>query len=465
MCDSTFRHGFSTVDINHTHLVRLLATGHLALIAATWPLWIPQTRFPQVPLISAAATVPGPAEWGLLGVLLAALVGMLLMAAPAIGRFSSLLAGITSLILICIDQHRLQPWTWQFIILTVVVAAADGTTARSGWRWLVISIYAWSAWSKWDHGFFVGHGRFLLDGMCKGFRFIPDTHAWPEDLLSIATIAIPSFEFLIAIGLIWHRTRSLALIGSFIMHLLLLLALGPFGHGHKPGVLVWNLFFLAQNFLLFRPQPVSLPRVSPNATTPANRNGNRLARFAVIAAIVWPSFESLGFCDHWPAWAVYAAKPERVTVFIHADELFKLQQDSQFNPLKHVQEPHVAFDDWHALRIDRWSLDALSVPIYPQDRFQVGVAIGLVQTFRFEQIRVVIEGPANRWTGKRPVKEFSGSDALNRLATTFRFNAFPRPGRVNKHSSPRNGNTRNSLQTGTPLSDSDNLFPVHVSKF
>lgn len=436
--DLATRPASAMADTIHSDLVRVLVIGHLALLMATWPLWIPQAWFPQVPLISIAGTVPVSVEWGLFVLLLASLVGQLLFPSPTTVRRLSLLAAFASFLLVCIDQHRLQPWTWQFIVLSVVVATAEDATARNGWRWLVISIYVWSAWSKWDHGFFVGHGRFLIDGFCKASRFISDTQAWPAPVLSITTIAIPMFELLIGLGLIWRRTRGLALVGSFIMHFMLLLALGPFGHGHKPGVLIWNLFFIAQNFLLFHPQPDSLPPASRHPATRSTRNGNRLARFAVIAAIVWPSVESFGFCDHWPAWAVYAARPERVSVYIHAAELSKHQHDTRFDLLKHSPGPQVAFDDWHTLRIDRWSLDALYVPIYPQARFQVGVAIDLARTFQFEQIRVVIEGPANRWTGKRSLREFSGSEALNRLARTFRFNAFPRRHQTVERSSPRN---------------------------
>ena len=428
----------TAADVIRTDLVRLLAIGHLALLAATWPLWSPQTWFPQVPLIAIAAAVPHLAEWGLLGVLLVSLISMPFITSSATVRCLNLLAGMASFLLVCIDQHRLQPWTWQFIILWVVLATADGATARNSWRWLVISIYAWSAWSKWDYGFFVGHGRFLLEGFCKGIRFIPEPEAWPSLVLSMATIAIPTFELLIAIGLIWRRTRSLALMGSFIMHLTLLLALGPLGHGHQPGVLIWNLFFLIQNLLLFRPEQFHPASASTTSVRPLTRTGNRLALFAVIAAMVWPSFESFGICDHWPAWAVYAARPERVSLFIHADELSKLEHDTRWNLRKYAMGPPVAFDDWHTLRIDRWSLDSLYVPIYPQDRFQVGVAIDVARMFQIEQIRVTIEGPANRWTGKRSVKDYAGMEALNRLATTFRLNALPRRDHSNEHSSPRN---------------------------
>ena len=85
-------------------------------------------------------------------------------------------------------------------------------------------------------------------------------------------------------------------------------------------------------------------------------------------------------------------------------------------------------EDSRPLRIDRWSLDALYVPIYPQDRFQVGVALSLARRFDLNQIQVVIEGPADRWTGKRAIQRYVGIEPLNTLANSYRCNGQPKVG-------------------------------------
>ena len=409
----------TSVERNSRLPVRLLAIGQIALLAATLPLWIPLER---VPLISLADQIPRFAEWGLFGLLLVSLGTMAVGLPRRCIRPACLLSGLSSFSLVCIDQHRLQPWACQFLILSIVLALADDSTARTCWRWLVISIYAWSAWSKIDQGFFAEHGRFLLEGFLKAIGLSHGTASWPMSVRLGVTASIPVLELLIAIGLAWQRTRPLALVGSVLMHATLLLALGPLGHRHQPGVLLWNLFFIVQNILLFRRTRVSQSNETSSETVPVPMVwiGNRVAQLAVSAAILWPTLEPFGLCDHWPAWAVYAAKPERVTVFVSTEELSQLP--AEWNP---YVEPERSFDEWHPLRIDRWSLDTVYAPIYPQDRFQVGVTIFLAEAYRLKQIRVVIEGPANRWTGKRSKQEFVGADSLMKLANTFRCNALP----------------------------------------
>ena len=403
--------------------IRLFAAGFIVLIAATWPLWIPQSIFPQVPLILVASHVPRSAEWGLLATLLISLLVAIFVKNEAIRRLACMFVGLTALSLVSIDQHRLQPWAWQFVILSLVFAMSDSSTAKSCWRWLVISIYAWSAWSKMDQDFVIGHGRFLLDGLFKSVGLTQGIEICPESVSRVLIAMIPIFELLIAIGLCWSRTRFLAVIGATIMHTALLLALGPFGHRHQPGVLIWNLFFLMQNGMLFLRTSSLQPFQPANSIRSLTQIGNRLARLSAITAVLWPSLESFGYCDHWPAWAVYAAKPERVTVIVHSDELLQLPEN-----LRQYVGHQLIIDNSHPLRIDRWSLDALYVPIYPQDRFQIGVALWLARQFDLNQIQVVIDGPADRWTGKRVIQRYNGIESLNSLADSYRCNAQPKMG-------------------------------------
>ena len=383
------------------------------------------------------------------------------------GCWACLLAGATTFGLVCIDQHRLQPWVWQFLILFVVLAFSDDSTARTVWRWLLIGIYGWSAWSKFDLGFCVQHGPFLLEGLFKSLGLLPFMMTFPRNVTYVLAGMIPIFELLVAIGLFWSPTRRIAVVGALVMHCGLLLALGPLGHQHRPGVLVWNLFFLVQNWILFgrhnftndpntigaMPREISRNEVNssdrwgtettlntrdgsdrlalPAKKTVLENMGNAIAKISVITVLMWPLLEPFGYCDHWLAWAVYAAKPERVTVFLSEEEIPKLPVS-----MRQYVGPQTALDEWYPFRIDRWSLDAVYAPIYPQDRFQVGVALGLVQGLQLKTLRIVIEGPAHWWTGERMVSEFEGLESVETLADSYRCGARPRLGFAMKNIDP-----------------------------
>ena len=421
-------------QLNRRRLVRLLAFGQLALMVATGPLWFPTTVYPQVSLFRSSGQGLAEFEWLLLTVLLAALAVMAVSAKPWLNRTACLVTGLSTLALIVCNQHRLQPWAWQFVVLTLILSVADDRTSFRCWRGLVISIYVWSAWSKMDLGFSATHGYFLLAGLCKSLGLLPLINALPAKFVAQLPVVMPLFELLIAIGLSVSQTRRWALIGAAMMHIGLLLALGPLGHGHQPGVLIWNVFFLIQNWYLFSRGAShgtsavqvelkvagEIPR-NPIPPNPVKGVGNGIATAILVAAALWPSVEAFGYCDHWPAWAVYASRPERVTMFIHSDEFSKISP-----PFQKYLETQWGIDEWYRFRIDRWSLDAVHAPIYPQDRFQVGVALAASQQFELTRIKVLIEGPANRWTGARTERTYFGIPALKELASTYRCNALPR---------------------------------------
>ena len=396
---------------------RWLAIGGLALVGVTWPLWTGTSDFPQVPLLSGARAVPTVVDAILLAVLLASWACVLIWPPPqragrvALGTASVALAG-----LMLLNQHRIQPWAWEFCLVGLLLALGGVRTGLLSWRWLVISIYVWSAISKLDATFFTSHSPFLLEGLLKALGQPRALALWSEAARWRLAAAIPHGELLIALALAVPRLRLLGLVGAVAMHAILLLALGPWGHGHQPGVLLWNLFFIGQNLLLFG-QP------APNRTGWQDlRSGEWAAVVVGLTAVLFPALEPIGLCDHWPGWVVYASRPERVYVYVAEADADQLPAEAQ-----RFLEPATPWEPWRQLRIDRWSLASTLAPIYPQDRFAVGIALAIAEGPGAPHVRVIRESAADRWTGKRGTSEFVGTTAVAEYSQAFRLNALPRP--------------------------------------
>ncbi len=108
-------------------LARWWAVAGLTLFAATWKLWTPQTEFPQVPLFVWAGSLPLFVDWMAFGVLL----GSLMFATWNPNSRRSWLAFVASLsVLIVLDQHRLQPWAWQLLLMAIVYATFQASGER-----------------------------------------------------------------------------------------------------------------------------------------------------------------------------------------------------------------------------------------------------------------------------------------------------------------------------------------------
>lgn len=409
-------HAFEQTD----RLRRWMSLAALVLLSATYRLWPPQSVFPRVPLFPGAASLPALADWiALVGMGLGLLVALQRrIDAPAV-RTGLWLFAASALLSVCLDQHRLQPWLLQFALMAVVLARADPTRGLKLLRALTIGLYAWSAFSKLDHSFLMSEGGYLVDGLLNAIGLT--AKHWSEQTLTVAVAALPAGEALLALLLSFRRTRRIGLSAAVAMHGLLLLTFSPWGLDHSWGVILWNVFFIVQDVLLFGRRAERELAARVESTAP--HSGNRLATGVIVASIALPLLEPWGYFDHWPAWSLYATNHERVRVYVHADRREEVAAD-----LGELVAPVPFGGVWCRVRSDRWSLRALGVPIYPQDRFKLGVALWLEREYDLdEKVRVVRASRAERLTGRRTSREYEGREALEDWAGRFTLNAVPVP--------------------------------------
>lgn len=452
-------------------LERLIAVSGLVLIAGTWRLWFPDGRFPLLPLFAPLTHVPLLVDRLLSMSLLAALAATLFAGRRSL-RLSVLIVGAA---LVLLNQHRLQPWFYHLLLMNLLPGGSEQrsdvvspqrhrdrtendaasivinrtgphrglpgetrhrpgllrascvsvvndffrtiSSPRSGTLLITAGIYFWSGWSKLDATFLTGYGRQFVEVIAGAVglsvRFLND-----RDLSLLAAI-LPTGELIVALLLVSARMRSIGLKLSLVMHGLLLLAVGPFGLNHEAGVLLWNGYFILQNLLLMRSDP------GPLTTAETTRIQSRPSANGILIglALLLPALRGFGLWDNWPSWAVYSASPARVHVLIEDSAAERLPPD-----LRACLEPRSVRDGWSWLRLDWWSLRSVNAPLYPQDRFQLGLVIGMARRYGLHQaVRVIHEGEAGRFTGRRIRREFRGLSELESLAGEYRLGTAERP--------------------------------------
>ena len=326
--------------------------------------------------------------------------------------------------LIVLDQHRLQPWAYQFLLIAVVLSCANSSQAVGWLRVLTIGIYAHSAFSKFDASFLNTHGQELTAALFGAIGF--SLNGLDESTRRLLAFALPVGEFLIAVGLCLPRFRRPAVSFAIVMHSVLLIALGPFGLNHRPGVLLWNVFFACQTFLLFdRTQDGFFleKKLQADSFTAYFRRilgqgfRNVFAAMTVLTAVSFPFLEPFGMVDHWPGWALYASKPERVTMFVHVLKRDQLPEEIRKFTSAPEQGP------WCRIDFDEWSLETLNAPIYPQGRFRLGVVRAVVDQANIGwAYRIVVESPANRRTGHRSSRTILEARTFQRETDQFWLN-------------------------------------------
>lgn len=410
-------------------LVRTMAGFGLLLMALTWRLWTPQAVFPQVPLVAFARGVP--AVFDGLGAATMALGLGLALVAPLDGRLcraALVTFAAATLAMVVLDQQRLQPWAYQFVILAVLLAAARPAAAIAWPRAFIVSFYIYSALTKLDYSFLHTLGQQFLGTLAELLHVSLDD--WSERTRLYLAAVFPLGELIVALGLCFRRTRWLALAGAIVLHGLLLAILGPWGLDHKPGVLAWNAYFIVQNLVLFGPWPrtvvgeaVVSEVAAGNSNTANQRAAPRFVPLAMLAVMFLPLLEPTTWFDMWPSWGLYATSAERVLLLVH-----RRQRDALPESLApFVEEPADADDAWLVVRLDRWALAALDAPIYPQSRTQLGVARAVIARYDLgSRARVARLGLADRFTGERETEIFTGWTQWEAAGDEYYLNTQPR---------------------------------------
>jgi len=405
-------------------LQRVMAGFLAALIASVWPLWgWEPASLVQIPWFSELTGVPGWVDRIGLAVLL---VSMVILAGPR--RFSRgqtwgrLLLVVSLGLLVLLDQHRFQPWVCQFLLMGTALLIAPDQVGLSCSRAIVISIYLWSAISKLDMAFLNSHGQLLLNGLLHPLGI--ETTYWSPRIKTWLPLLFPAGELLTAFCLSLRSWRQIGLMASVVMHLLLLWTLG-WGLGHEWSVLIWNGYFLVQNLILFRPPgqySIVTVELMPNSVSSFR---HRLAVGGTILAVSYPALELVGYCDHWPAWAVYSSRPALVTILLDEAAVSNLPED-----LRPFLGTPLPLTDEIPFRLDAWSFQTCGCPVYPQLRYRLALAGALLESLSPDAWQVEIRFTPRRWTGERKELHLRGRDQIREYCRTFWANTLPRqPGK------------------------------------
>ncbi len=413
-----------------TRLRRLMCLFTGLLVASTWPLWIPFSEFPDIPWINWFCDAPEISlEWMLLGMLAIWLV-LEFWGLPhdrLKGWICRWIFMSPIFFVLVMDQCRMQPWVCQMLMLGTIVAIPNASTALRCARILTISIYLHSAISKVDMSFLESHGQWLLEGFAASVGL--STDMWSETMRRTLAGMFPIGELVTALLLAWPRTRRVGLGFVIVMHLVLLLSLGPWGHGHHSGVLLWNVYFVLMDLLIFRKTqpdepcaPIETPAKLPfGISTVPTRTDNVAVYVLTSVFALLPCLSWWGLWDNWPSWAVYSSRPSIVEVYVPEAETIWLPES-----LQPFVEPPEPLSDECRVNLDAWSFATQKCPMYPQERYRVAIAIALIERPFINEMRMVIHGPPDRWTGERETTVFEDAAAIRQKADGYTLNAWPR---------------------------------------
>lgn len=467
----------------------------LALLLSTSRLWLPTSavEFPQIPCLESLCTVPLTVDWWLTSGLCLGLGLSCIPSSrtrwPVVGSTIVLGCGLG---LVALNQHRLQPWFYQLLIFYAIFLWAGRSRSASttsvhfptsitsltplaALKAIVLSIYFYSAIGKFDFEFLHTVGQNFLDAVLSAANVDISTWSWSTRLWMAGLL--PTIELLLAVGLAvgpyaGKRFMRWAVCAVCLFHIGLMAIFG-LGLGHSAGVILWNLQFSVQAWLLFAVVDARALAAQSAVVTPAKDHhalpsnglsrseanhselseeqentdqsasvneasreqrttlepswGSRLGSGLVLIVVLLPLLERWGYWDHWTSWALYAPHSSRVEVQVAPTFIERLPEELQRLLALEMEGQEGSAVVWVRVPLSQWSLVSLGSPIYPQARFELGVARALAAqaNSRFA-IQVTVLGAAGRFDGRRTRWEALGTEAIDRAGERFFWNTRPR---------------------------------------
>lgn len=395
----------------------------LFLLAGTWPLWLAaRGDYPSIPLFPSLWSV-GPVgivlPWLALILLLASLVTVF---SGKAGRWSH---GIWWLVTFCLgtlmlaDQHRLQPWAYQSLLYAALFASMPPHSRRPWLMAITISIYFYSSIGKLDYQFLHTVGKEFLETALALVGGVP------EPLRSHTTKLValmPLMECAIAVLLCIPATRLVGGCAAIAMHMTLFGLLGPWAMDHSWGVLLWNVLLAIQAWWLFVRQTESnqsgaglSEKSSPSGAGTATHRVQMICKAFVVVTLLLPLTERYGIWDHWTSWALYSPHSSRVDVQVQRSVVDTLPSSLQAVAITDENDT-----GWQSLALERWSLDERYVPIYPQGRYQLALAVKIAEEYSLGRaIRARIRSVSDRWDGTREETFVLGAKEISRAQDNY----------------------------------------------
>jgi len=315
----------------------------------SFKLWWPQGRI--FPLIPAFDFLPISFS-GNLAYLPASLFALLLLLGIFFSGNRVLLIAtlILATVLVLEDINRLQVWFYQLTSMLVLLFMAwriEKEVIVSNLQMILIFIYFWSGFNKLS----VYYMEDTFPWLMEVFPFL--SKLGDNQLLAIGSALV---EIVIAIGLLFTLTRKWAIGLAYLLHLFILMVLGPLGYDWNQVVWPWNICQMVFLYLLFHQSP-QLDWI----------NTVKKAPFTLGVIFLFGLMPALNLIHKWPdqlSFKMYSGTYSEGVIYAEAiDGICFLQHQDMHQGRSPVGKPEVS------LILDDWALSELGVTPFVNERF------------------------------------------------------------------------------------------------
>ncbi len=285
----------------------------------------------------------------------------------------ALIFAIAALATIALDQTRLQPWLYLFSIMLLLTASLKYdnsskacSSVLNALRICLMGTYLFAGVQKLNISFC----QIVVPSMMS--KVIP---AMPSELGCALGIPLAIVEAGLGILLAFPYTCKVGAYLAIFFHAVTLWLITQ--QNWNAVVWPWNISMMVLVYLLFiRSKPASaLSLLKPDSLQKI---------IAMLLFLALPVLNFYGLWDNYLSSALYSGNVPVLRIQVN-------EEDEALLPSSIRQAVDISDKNAHTLIVERWALDELGIPAYPEVPSLEKLAEKIVQSGRFSRSRIYIE--------------------------------------------------------------------------
>lgn len=329
---------FKIDSYSANRILKVVTLGLMVSIIFSFKLWTSDREFLTFPIFEWFR-IPIWLEYGLLGIFLIALLFIII----GINRekLATRIVLILLLLLICLDQMRLQPWSYFFgLLLLPFSLSVESRVIINYYRYLFVILYIWSGIHKINPYF-----ETLI------FQDIWIHILGDENSSSFYgfSMIVPVVEILAGVFLCFNRTLKLGIYLALVIHLSIIYFIVFIVYGNFV-ILPWNMTIIFLLMVFGRQiEAFNTPRVE-----------SKVLASVLILTLVLPFGYIFGNLDQSLSFSLYDGK---------VNEIYMVSSEEEYIDEYHQYIFEDFIEEGTVISFSLLSHEELKVPFYPEKRF------------------------------------------------------------------------------------------------
>lgn len=274
---------------------------------------------------------------------------------------------------IALDQTRLQPWLYLFSIMLLLSASLKSDNSSkacssilNALRICLLGTYLFAGLQKLNISFC----QIVVPSMM--YKVIPQM---PVQLEYAIGIPLAIAEAGLALLLSFPRTCKVGAYLAILFHAVTLWLITQ--QNWNAVVWPWNISMMALVYLLFI-------RSKPSSTLWLFKPDSLQKVIAILLFLALPVLNFYGLWDNYLSSALYSGNVPVLRIQVNEEDESRLPQAVR-------QAVDISNPTAHTLIVERWALDELGIPTYPEVKSLEKLAEKIDQSGRFSRSRIYIE--------------------------------------------------------------------------